>query len=622
MKWIAVLTLALLAAPLAAIEPKEVLVIYNSRADGSQEIAEYYAALRGIPTDRILKLTTGTEEEISREEFNKDIWPQVQEFIKNHPETLAIVPCRGVPLKIREFKTDDDVDPAKDINKFIPSHDFASVDDELTLARVVEKMEVADAVQNPYADFPNHASDQPLTREIGILAVSRLDGPTVEIAKGLVDKAIVAEALVPEGENYLDTGTSNPGYKTRDIEMAQIADIFKQFGVPINHDTKPEVQDLSTFREPLHYFGWYAGGPTCKGKVKFRTGSVAAHLHSFGAATVRNAGANWVGPLLSWNCTCTYGTVYEPLTVGFPYERILFHRLLKGYCWGEAGQMANHLLSWQSVFCGDPLYTPYARKWKERKGVNRKALTAMLASGGKEMGEAKPEEKDLAVIEAAYKIIQGRLDAIVELQRKDPRAGVASFMEFLFFVRGFELESGMARQLEPFADDMKRQWTEMKAALKANPVDTRDYEIALETWIGQPIHAELIEYRAELAKVQEKLAAPLVKKAESAVKGKKYLDAWQFAHKAELHKFSTSASVGTKIREGIEKDADQRLKLYEDANKELKRMHTTAKKDLDKGAYQKAYDALCKIKDEYPDCTERAVAEDILKQAEAKLPKK
>lgn len=599
MRYVLLLVLAL-AGNLCALEPANVLVVYNDKMEGSKEIAEYYAGLRGIPAGQIFKISASQQEEITREEFNTTIWAPISEYVLKHDNILCIVPCRGVPLKVKRT--------LKPEGSF-KGHDEASVDSELMLIRDGE-LQTDAAKENPFL-----RSDRALTLEDKVLVVSRLDGATVELCKGLVEKAILAEALTPEGHSYLDTRglTGGDGYQQRDDTMELTAEAWKKLGIPFSHDEKPEVQDLSTLKDMLHYQAWYAGSQTPKGKVKFRTGGIDVHLHSFSANTVRGTTSNWVGPILSWNATCTYGTVYEPYTIGYPYEEIMWDRIAEGWQYGEAGMAANHLLSWQSVFVGDPLYRPYAKGWKERKERARKALSNRLVPGAEAVDEA-----ELVLLDACVKLLNARADEIKSLVRKDPKAALALFDDARFLVSGLGQDAWLAALAKPFEDELLARIDAMKAAAKLDLKNTTELEAALADWKDLPVYEKLVALRDELAAEQEKDSAKLLKKANSSAKSKRWLRAWREAAEAAAYRLAPSAVEANALlatlkpnMEGVKADADKELKPDVDKAQGLfeRKKYPDAKKALgDEWRY-------------FPECDQRKAAEALSKKIEAELAK-
>lgn len=569
------LLLVTLTAPLFALDASNVLIVANDKADGSVEIAEYYAELRGIPADQILKLSASDKEEISRDDFNKEVLPKIKEYVLAHDNILAIVPTRGVPLKIKQEATGEK-GPFK-------GRDFASVDGELALIRYGE-YDIDGIVENPILDSKEH-----ITLESKILVVCRLDGPTIEIAKGLVEKAILAETLGCYGESFLDTRglTKADGYTQRDDIMEKVEDSWKAAGLPYIHDTEGPVFDLSQRDETLHYYGWYAGNPNSwKGEVKFRTGGICIHLHSFSGSTVRDIKRNWVAPLLNWNATATYGTTYEPYTTGFPYEHIFWDRLINGWCFGEAGQVANQLLSWQAVFCGDPLYTPYPEGYQELHQRYHDALIAHLVPP---MGEAVPIDlTGLTAFDAAASLLTARAEGIKTLLRKDPKAALEAFNDLRFLVSDMDMGDWLGELSGPFNAELERRFSAIKQLIKDDPTNTAEFERALADWKGLPIHNELVQFKTELAEDHEKEASKLLKKAQSYAKSERWLKGWSCAAEAVAYKFAESAKEAQALLDEIGKNAEAVEELKAETDKELEAYVEKAQKEFDKGKPERA----------------------------------
>ena len=576
MRTILGLVLLLAVSPLYALDASNVLIVANDKVHGSVEIAEYYAELRGVPIEQILKISASKDEEITRADFNETIWEPVSKYVLEHDNILAIVPTRGVPLKVKQ--------EAKGKKEAFKGRDFASVDGELCLIRYGE-YDIDGVIENPLLD-----SKERITLESKILVVCRLDGPTTEIAKGLVEKAILAEALGCHGESFLDTRglTSGDGYQQRDDIMEKVEDSWKAAEFKYVHDTNGKVFDLSQRTDTLHYYGWYAGNPgSWKGDVKFRTGGVCIHLHSFSGATVRNIKKNWVAPLLNWGATATYGTTYEPYTTGFPYEHMFWDRLVNGWTFGEAGQISNHLLSWQAVFCGDPLYTPYPVGYAETQDRYRQALLARLVPP--EEGEPVPvDETGLANLDAAEKLLSARAEALKELVRKDPKAALEAFNGLRFMLSGMGIEAWIASLSKPFEAALEARLRLIESQIKEDLTDTGELEAAVADWKGLPIHDDVTDLFNEVKEDQDKDAEKLVKKANAYIKSERWMKAWQHAAEAAAHKLSEHAVVAQELLEDMKKNDEATVELTEETDKELLPAVEKAQKELDKGKPDRA----------------------------------
>ncbi len=210
--------------------------------------------------------------------------------------------------------------------------DEAAVDSELALLPLIEeKLPLAGPLRNPVYTTTN-ARDRCIPTN-GVLLVTRLDGPTPAIARGLVDKALQAEADGLWGRAYFDLrNITEPGYKQGDDWIRGAAEICRRMGfetmVDENPGTFPAAFPMSQI---AIYIGWYDGnvsGPFTQPAVEFMPGAFAYHLHSYSAATLRSTNQNWAGPLLAKGATITMGCVDEPYLSGTPDVAVFTARLI------------------------------------------------------------------------------------------------------------------------------------------------------------------------------------------------------------------------------------------------------------------------------------------------------
>ena len=342
-KFLATVTVLLLAlAPLPVrAGGDEIVVIYNSRLPESRAVAEYYARARQVPKNQILGFALTMNEEMSRDEFRDALqMPLAKELeadklwqfgsftiaaTNGQPERVVrrvvsskiryAVLCYGVPLKISA-----DPDLSEPINtNFQPQllRNEAAVDSELAWLPMIEmNPPLTGPLPNRVYGVTNAGWLNPTN---GILLVARLDGPTADIARGLVDKALQAERDGLWGRAYFDARgltQSETNYWLGDEWILGAAQISRALGFETVVDDKPETFPASfPMSQIALYAGWYTGdadGPFSLPKVEFMPGAFAYHLHSFSASTLRSTTANWCGPLLAKGATCTMGCVYEP----------------------------------------------------------------------------------------------------------------------------------------------------------------------------------------------------------------------------------------------------------------------------------------------------------------------
>ena len=393
---LAVFGLALAPLPVRA-GGGEVVVIYNTRMPESKGVAEYYARVRQVPERQIYGFALTGNEEMSRAEFRDSLQNPLLEKLEAdglwkfaakvvtasnglmHVEYRVArskiryaVLCYGVPLKIaadpnlHELAADN-LQPELRRNE-------AAVDSELAWLPL-SKNDVM--LSGPLPNWVYGATNTALLNPTnGVLLVARLDGPSPEIARGLVDKALEAERDGLWGRAYFDEREINdPGYKLGDEWITTAAKISREIGLETTEDKNPGTFPADfPMSQIAIYAGWYANdadGPFALPKVEFMPGAFAYHLHSFSATTLRSTTQNWCGPLLAKGATCTMGCVYEPYLSCTPNVAAFLGRFASGFTFGEAAWAAQPALSWQTTVIGDPLYRPY--------GKTRAALHAELA---------------------------------------------------------------------------------------------------------------------------------------------------------------------------------------------------------------------------------------------------
>lgn len=380
------------AVPAASAGGKEVVVVYNKRSPGSKAVADHYADKRLVPADQVIGLDVGTDDSISRTDYRRQIQePLLKELTgrglvefaidivparNGHPvrvryQTRAskvryILLCHGVPFRIL---SDPGYDPKRDddMADSNPPHlrtDGASVDSELALLPVLGQYPLYGPAGNRLALTTNAALINPVN---GVFMVTRLDGPTPEIAKGLVDKALVAERDGLNGRAFFDLrNITNGGYATGDRWITNAATAAKRAGFETVVDNRPEIIGIGfPFAQVALYAGWYdseAKGVFELPTNEFMPGAIAYHLHSFSAQFLRDPSARWVGPLLAKGAAVTLGCIDEPYleitpNIGVFFERLMDHQ----FTVGEAALACQVFLSWQNVVIGDPLYRPFGK---------------------------------------------------------------------------------------------------------------------------------------------------------------------------------------------------------------------------------------------------------------------
>jgi uncharacterized protein (TIGR03790 family) len=359
---------------------------------GSKLVAEHYAQMRQVPEAQVYGFDLPITEEMTRAEFSDalqfplasrlvvdNLWrfgsvtnaatngqpKRVENRVVESKIRYAVL-CYGVPLKIA---ADPNLrEPVRENVRPELLRNEAAVDSELAWLPLL-KMNVP--LSGPLPNWVYGTTNPALLHPTnGILLVARLDGPSVEIARGLVDKALAAERDGLWGRAYFDArglAQTDTNYILGDEWILGAGEICRQLGFETTVDKNPATFPADfPMSQIAIYCGWYDGnvsGPFGLPKVEFMPGAFAYHLHSFSANTLRSTNENWVGPLLAKGATCTLGCVYEPYLTCTPNVAAFLARLIAGgFTFGEAAWTAQPVLSWQITVVGDPLYRPFGRE--------------------------------------------------------------------------------------------------------------------------------------------------------------------------------------------------------------------------------------------------------------------
>lgn len=374
-------------------EADSVLVVYNERMAESKEVAEHYAAARGVPKANLLGLRMSRLETVSRAQYVGQLEkPLLDHLVQNELFTFEkigadhkmangrlglervvdakiryVVLCLGTPLRIK---------PDSSISETVPDEmpkplrrNEAAVDSELCVLPMKRLKPLRTGpILNPLFLATNSFRVHPTN---GVLMVTRLDGPSQDIAKGLVDKAIEAEKNGFWGRAYFDArGIKEGGYKTGDDRILRASNGSRFAGFECVVDKRePVFPETFWMSDAALYLGWYTthvAGPFKSGQVNFMPGAIAYHLHSFSAATIRHPKQHWVGPLLDLGVTATFGAVYEPYLGGtVELHKFLERIVTRRFNFAESAYSSINSLSWMTTFVGDPLYRPQLRMGNE-----------------------------------------------------------------------------------------------------------------------------------------------------------------------------------------------------------------------------------------------------------------
>jgi uncharacterized protein (TIGR03790 family) len=359
----------LLAVPYRASAQSalNVLLVVNSNSRASQEIAEYYAQKRKIPTSNIVRLPMPVEEEVSLDVHQNRIERPILEWLRTaqaEDRILYIVLTKGVPLRIAG---------TPGMNGTV-----SSVDSELAL--LYRKATGVPILLDGGQPNPYFAGDQPLSalqpfshRTQDIYLVTRLDGFTVTDVKALIDRGVAATRQA--GAVLLRTRGDREGLQGDAWLQAasrRLADMPEWQKVPLLWSATRGAPDSPL----LGYYSWGSNDPTLaespEPDVTFAPGAIGGLFVSGDARTFEAPPDGWrpgqafrgsnqslVGVLIRKGITGVAGHVAEPFLTGTARPDILFPAYLLGFNLAEAFYLAIPTVGWQNVIVGDPLCAPF-----------------------------------------------------------------------------------------------------------------------------------------------------------------------------------------------------------------------------------------------------------------------
>jgi uncharacterized protein (TIGR03790 family) len=363
---------------------QSVVVIANANIPESVELARHYMQARHIPENNLCTLDLPTGEIMSRKYYDQRLRRPLLEFLrsrdlviqvpsndgkdaKNEPKWTTLkssvrylVSVYGVPLKIADM-------PMNYVKRLLGSQESvntrtdAAVDSELALL-LYSEYALEGPYQNPLFNQFSLADLGPSSRFL--LLAARLDGPDPETARRLVDDALLGERYGIQGRGYFDgQGLKDSSYYSGESWLREAYERLRREGYECVLDQAEPVWGMAyPVEDAGFYMGWYAAdvcGPFVRPDFKFVPGSVAYHLHSGSASTLRSQTKTWVGPLLARGAAASMGAVREPYLSFTPQLDIFTRRLCDGHSFGESAYMSLSVVSWQITIVGDPLYRPF-----------------------------------------------------------------------------------------------------------------------------------------------------------------------------------------------------------------------------------------------------------------------
>ena len=254
------------------------------------------------------------------------------------------------------------------LNELEENETYASFDSELAL--VLESEYALPRWVPNYLHY--NYDDAPLRQVTKTLMVSRLEAPTPEATKALIDNAIAVEKTGLTGKIYLDArGAAELGKKygpgtieDYDSSLLRAHEMIKQHStMEVVLNNKEQLFQQGECPDAAVYCGWVSLAQYIDA-FDWKPGSIGYHIASAEAQTIRKKDSQvWCKRMLDEGVTATLGPVYEPYMLAFPKPDEFLAVLLTGrYTYAETVYRTKSTNSWTITTIGDPLYNPFKAK--------------------------------------------------------------------------------------------------------------------------------------------------------------------------------------------------------------------------------------------------------------------
>jgi uncharacterized protein (TIGR03790 family) len=348
------------AAEIPIQSPSAILLVVNDNSPLSRTIGEYYARRRGVPLSNICHIKASTGEEISREDYDRQIARPIGAFLRKQrlqESIYYIVTTAGAPLKI----------PGAGDGM---ASSGASVDSELTLLyadlSTGKPHRIEGAIPNPFFGKRDRAFSRP---EYPMYLVTRLAAYDFDGVKGMIERCFAA---TNRGKFVLDLRGAEDEQGNDWLRNAAI--LLPKDRVVLEETTEPVYGQTDV----IGYASWGSNDRHRDRRFpafRWLPGGVVTEYVSTDGRTFEKPPDRWK-PSMDWTNRSAWfadspqsmladfilegasggsGHVYEPYLHMTPRPDLLLPAYYSGRNLAESYYLAIPGLSWQNIVVGDPL---------------------------------------------------------------------------------------------------------------------------------------------------------------------------------------------------------------------------------------------------------------------------
>jgi uncharacterized protein (TIGR03790 family) len=348
------------AAEIPLQSPDTILLVVNDNSPLSRSIGEYYARRRGVPPQNICHIKASIGEEISREDYDRQIARPIGAFLRKQrlqESIYYIVTTAGVPLKIPG--------PGDGM-----SSSAASVDSELAMLyadlSTGKPHPIQGPITNPFFGKRDRALSHP---EYPIYLVTRLAAYDFDGVKGMIDRCFAA---TNRGKFILDLRGADDEQGNDWLRNAAI--LLPKDRVLLEETTEPVYGQTDV----IGYASWGSNDRHRDRRFPgfhWLPGGIVTEYVSTDGRTFEKPPDRWK-PSMDWTNRSAWfadspqsmladfilegasggsGHVYEPYLGMTPRPDMLLPAYYSGRNLAESYYLAIPSLSWQNIVVGDPL---------------------------------------------------------------------------------------------------------------------------------------------------------------------------------------------------------------------------------------------------------------------------
>lgn len=318
---------------LGRLSARDLGLVINEDDPYSVQVGAYYARMRQIPPERILRVSLPIKGTLSASEFAQ-LQSRVDGFFGDRVQALAL--AWKLPFAV----------------------DCNSITGALTMGFDPSLCQTSTCARSRNSPYFGSASLRPW-RDHGMRLSMLLAAPDVAQAKALIDRGVQSDGTLglkgaaPAQVHFVTTSDKVRSVRER---LFPPAGLVPPLGVSVSLDKTDALRGVDRV---IMYLTGAVDVPYLN-EVRFLPGALADHLTSFGGLLDRPSGQMSVLSWIQAGATATYGTTSEPCAhlQKFPHPQFLLLFYAQGVTAIEA-YWRSVLWPQQGLFVGEPLAAPF-----------------------------------------------------------------------------------------------------------------------------------------------------------------------------------------------------------------------------------------------------------------------